>query len=150
MKTAYEISKIINTTYHNVNKVIERLNLSPCYKKSNIKYYNESKQKQIYDYLHNMDLIPFGIDRTISELAKICNIGYDDIAAIIAKENIIPYKSNPYKLNTDQQTIIFMVLHYESRCEYITIPSKLNDPNFDTPESYSRENFISAGHIIRK
>lgn len=150
MKTAHEIAKTINTTYYNVSKAIKRLNLSPCYEKSNIKYYNEFKQKQIYDDLHNLDLIPFGTDRTISEMAKICDISYDDVASIIAKENIIPYKSNPYRLNNDQQMIVFMVLHYESRCNYITLPSKLNDPNFDAPEVYSRENFISAGLIIKK
>jgi len=84
---------------------------------------------------------------SIPEMAKMCGTDYDHIASIIAKENIKLSWNKPYRLDEDQQLVILMVLHYENRYEFVTLPSKMNDPNFDTTEVYSKEIAIKRYHL---
>jgi len=88
--------------------------------------------------------------RTIKEVAKICGVEYDKIASIIANENIRISWEKPYRLDEEQQTVIFMILYYENRCQFITIPSKMNDPNFELPTFSNRLDFIKNGNITPK
>jgi hypothetical protein len=88
--------------------------------------------------------------RTISQIATICNVHPDRVRDVMRKEQIIPAADKPFRFDIYQQEYIFTILWMENRMEWVTIPSKLNDPNFDTTELYSRENFISCGYIIRK
>jgi len=87
--------------------------------------------------------------KTIAQVARICDTDYDHISSIIAKENIIPVKSNPYMLDEDQQTIIFMVMHYEQRTRYLVFPSKMNEPEPE-PIYSNRNDFIKNGNITAK
>lgn len=86
--------------------------------------------------------------KTIHEIAKICDTDYNHICRIIAKENIIPIKSNPYMLDEDQQTRIFMVIHYESRTQWAIFPSKINTPEPEPQINYSnRLDFLKNGNL---
>jgi hypothetical protein len=83
--------------------------------------------------------------RTIKEVAEICGVEYDKIASIIANENIRISWKKPYRLDEEQQTVIFMVLYYENRLQYLIFESKMNNPDFET---YSRKEMIQKGLII--
>jgi hypothetical protein len=88
--------------------------------------------------------------RTISQIAEAVNLHPDRIRDLIRKEEIIPTYNKPFRFDEYQQDYIFRIVYMEQRTNYITLPSKLNDSNFDTSELYSRENFISCGYIIKK
>jgi hypothetical protein len=151
LKSINEISKIHKVHYDTILRIKQSLNLIPIDKKNKIGYYNKFQQNLIAEkLLNNKNINQYEGLRTINEIAAITGTNKQTILNIIAKENIVPITSKPHRLNDDQQTIIFMVLHYESRCEFITLPSKMNNPDFDIPPIYSRLDFIKNGNIIAK
>jgi len=149
MKNSFEISKTLKVHYTTIVYNIKKLGLIPVTTKGTIKYYDDFQINLLFEILTNKGLVNNNL-RTVSEIASITGTTYEIVIRIIEREGIKPIKINPYRLNENQQDIIFMFLYFEKRCNYLIYPSKLNDPNFDCPEVYSREDFISAGHIIRK
>ncbi len=88
--------------------------------------------------------------RTISEIAEATNLHPDRIRDLIRKEEIVPSYIKPFRYDEYQQDYIFRIIYMEQRTQYLILPSKLNDPNFDKPELYSRKDFIEKGYIIEK
>lgn len=90
--------------------------------------------------------------KTIQEIATAAGCDYQSVYRVILNNKLTPisYEDKFRMYGQSQIDFIFKILYFERKMTFITFESKLNDPNFDTPELYSRENFISAGHIIRK
>lgn len=90
--------------------------------------------------------------KSISQIATICLLDWEIVYRAIQRLNITPVRTAGRRNYYDkhQQELIFDNLHHCGKLQYLTFESKLNDPNFDCPEVYSRENFIRAGHIIKK
>jgi hypothetical protein len=89
--------------------------------------------------------------KSISQIAKAAGCTYHEVEGIIKKENII--SSSHYgqmkKYNQPEIDKIFTILYFERKMNFITLESKMNEPNFDTPEVYSRELAIER-KIIEK
>jgi hypothetical protein len=62
----------------------------------------------------------------ISEFAKICGVRCDQIETVIKKEKIKPLRTPTRKLDNVQQIIIARILYFESKIEWLTFESKMN------------------------
>jgi len=142
MKNSYQIGNTLNIAYSTITRYIKKIGLIPIASKGNIHYYDDFQISLLIEKLENKGLIN-NEHRTISEIAKITNSDYETIFRIIQRENIIAIKLNPLRYNSNQQDLIFNSLYYQKKLDFITLPSKLNNP---TPE-YSRKDFIEKGLI---
>lgn len=77
---------------------------------------------------------------TVTQMAQAADTTTDIIRQIMIKENINPVLRKPIRLNEYEQNIVFKIIYYEYRQQFITLPSKMNDPDFDSPEVYDRNN----------
>jgi len=145
-----EISKLIKVNKTTIRDSIVKLGFIPVAFKGKIKYYDEYQMELISEYFLNKGLYKTETLKTISEIAEASNSDYEKVIRIIQKDSIKPIKKNPLRFNENQQIRIFNLLYYERKTLYITLPSKLNNPNFDSIEQYSHEKMIEQGFIIAK
>jgi hypothetical protein len=90
--------------------------------------------------------------KTTQQIAKATGCTYDAVYRAVLNNKLTPvsYEDKFRMYGQSQIDFIFKILYFGRKMNFITYESKLNDPNFDCPELYSRENFISAGNIIKK
>lgn len=83
--------------------------------------------------------------KTITETAAMLNITRDKLITIIKNEDIQLHKGEKFFQITDAQ-LSYLIEKY--KIEYIYIESKMNEPEPDTREYYTRQGFIDKGFII--
>jgi hypothetical protein len=79
--------------------------------------------------------------KSISQIAQAAGCTYHQVEDIIKKEKLISsaHYGQLRKYNQEAIDKIFTILYFERKMNFITLESKMNDPNFDCPEVYSRE-----------
>jgi hypothetical protein len=90
--------------------------------------------------------------KSITQIAQAAGCTYDAVHRVILNNKLTPvsYEDKFRMYHQTQIDFIFKILYFERKMTFITLESKMNDPNFDTPELYSREEFISKGYIVSK
>lgn len=84
--------------------------------------------------------------KTISEVAKMLNVSSQLIYQHVKRRGYTLSKNDCFfwRLNKYQ----FQLICEELFIEYITLPSKMNDPKFDLPDYSDRKDFIKNGNLI--
>jgi hypothetical protein len=89
--------------------------------------------------------------KSISQIAKAAGCTYHEVEGIIKKEKLIS-SSHYGQMKKYKQTEIdkiFTILYFERKMNFITLESKMNDPNFDTPEVYSKDLAYERNMVIK-
>jgi len=149
MLNSFEISKKLNVAYSTIRRAINNLEFIPVEIKKTVKYYDNFQIGLLVEHLENKGIINNNL-RDITEIAKLCSTDYYVIQRIIAREKIKPIKINPLRFNENQQNIIFAFLYYETRMQYLTFESKMNNADFDAPFYSDRLDFIKNGNLTPK